>query len=299
MKELQPPFINEELIKDEAFIAQELSEQSLTILKSPFLSDQRIHLSNLLFNYSQSLRPLRQSSSIEESRAVRQRKANAITYIAHRYGLLTHGESHDFGLYSKEPLLQNQPSKYATYEELIQLTPQWKKPILISVTGDPPHRDHAALFHELREHSDALLVGVDKNSLVARRKGTPNDPRPRFPQLAWRLWEIASLPSVTKVFIMPTLTNSQEEHITIFQQLGITLIGMGVQNTVKEIFIERIKAAGRRDVQENFNNSYSSTLLVEYAKSIPGLWDEWHAEANKRDAIAREAGYLHDYPDGT
>ena len=64
-----------------------------------------------------------------------------------------------------------------------------------------------------------LLVGFDKNSILRARKGSD---RPRFPQLAWRMWETGSLPTVDYVFVLPVDTPNFEDYFRIYKELGMT-----------------------------------------------------------------------------
>lgn len=166
---------------------------------------------------------------------------------------------------------------------------------------DPPHLGHARMLTQVWPHCHNLFVGFDRNSVISTRKGTPEDPRPRFPQLAWRMWEVASLPTVDKVFVLPVTEQTEEAYLQMCADLRITVMGTSEDNVYLDKYQRMMKKLGGTVVVKD--REWSSTdLVAELAK--PSIYPFDRSEslqqwATEQEAQARSFGFLRDYPEGT
>jgi hypothetical protein len=207
-----------------------------------------------------------------------------------------------------EILLPVDPSqKYKTYDELKritqELTTHGKVVGIVHGCFDPGQVGHLHLASEIFPYCDIVLCGFQKNSQISEAKGAD---RPRFPQLAWRMWEMASSPAINYVFVLPTTSYYAGEEITeIYRDLGVTVLGAGYDNPLLPVYEERMQKLGGKVIANKYRWSrHSSTLVMKYVEDptatvgiLPRMILE--AQVTGLDKRAKRAGYLRDYPDGT
>ena len=208
--------------------------------------------------------------------------------------------------------LDNRAPKYKTYDELLALSDQWKSEGklvgLVHGAFDPPHIAHSTTFYYVWPYCDILLGGFDSNSLVKARKGPD---RPRFPQLAWRMWEIASLPTIDYVFVSPIQPGKEDKQWPeLYERLNIKAIGTEQHNPLLPKFLRSMyKLDGKVITDEE--NWWSSTAMmrdreIHAEKNLDNVLisdtlskDHFIEEVNRIEQQALAAGYLRDYPHGT
>jgi hypothetical protein len=200
----------------------------------------------------------------------------------------------------------NPAPKYKTYPELLELAQIWKQEGkvvgLVHGAFDPPHNGHSSLFYKIWPYCDVLLIGFDSNSTIRHRKG---EDRPRFPQLAWRMWEVASLPTVDNVFVLPVSPPVEgEKYSRIYEELGISILGTRVDNPFLGEYRRRMNKLGGHVLSYVIHN-WSSTRQMNAIKSHRTQdWLLLSPEYLKPtiDNLEKKAlsfGYLGDYPNGT
>lgn len=154
--------------------------------------------------------------------------------------------------------------KYKEWEDLVDLAEKWESEDkivgLVHGAFDPPHIGHSHLFATVRPCCHHLLVGFDSNQLLRSRKGGD---RPRFPQLAWRMAEVASLPTVDYVFKMPVEKVERERYIQTYKQLRIDILGIGSDNPLVDEFQYRMLGLGGLLVKAPREGHFSSTIMLE------------------------------------
>jgi nicotinic acid mononucleotide adenylyltransferase len=197
--------------------------------------------------------------------------------------------------------------KYKPYDELKVITQaavaEGKAVGIVQGCFDPPQVGHVHNAAELYPYCDIVLFGFNKNSQLQEAKGAD---RPRFPQLAWRMWEVASLPSVDYVFVLPTTSyHAGEEYTLICKDLGVTVMGAGHDNPLLPIYQERMQRLGGKVIAHEYPwSGHSSTFVMKHITNpnsveatIPRMILD--AQVEGLDAYARNVGYLRDYPNGT
>jgi hypothetical protein len=189
--------------------------------------------------------------------------------------------------------------KYVPQNELGELGDRWrdehKLAGMFHGALDPTHVGHSRLAMITYEYCDVLIVGFDSNEWLRHRKGLD---RPRFPQLAWRMWELASMPTVDHVFVLPREVDNDEAFGKLYEKLGVRVLGCGGNNPLLPEFRRRMDRLGGVVIAEDANLTYSSTEMLGQimqpgeatSLSLQGL----QAMADKIDAKARAAGYLRD-----
>src|SRR3990167_8818669 len=164
---------------------------------------------------------------------------------------------------------------------------------------DPPHVGHGRLAARIWPYCDHLVIGFDPNWYVKERKG---EDRPRFPQLAWRMWEMASLPTVDKVVVLPLRRgqDEEEEFAEIYGDLGVKVLGTSKDNKYYPKYVERMKQMGGLVVTEGPLRWSSSKLVGDLSDeeiASRALLDadsiRKHAESVHQKAVS--LGYLKDY----
>lgn len=196
-------------------------------------------------------------------------------------------------------------AKYLSYEELRELAKVWRdqgKMIgIIQGCFDPQHIGHSQLAAETYPYCDVLVCGFNKNSQIRLAKG---EDRPRYPQLAWRMWEMASTPVIDFVFVMPTKEYDSDEYTDMYRELGIKLMGAGHDNLFLPVYEERMRRLGGKVMVSGRPNHPSSTEIVQTlvdkaiaSAHLPRVILQGQIEMV--DRMAKRAGYLRDYPQGT
>ena len=194
-------------------------------------------------------------------------------------------------------------SKYSTWHGLILQAKEWSAKGEVAGLGhgamDPPHVGHGRLAARIWPYCDHLVIGFDPNWYVKERKG---EDRPRFPQLAWRMWEMASLPTVDKVVVLPLRRgqDEEEEFAEIYGGLGVKVLGTSKDNKYYPKYVERMKQMGGLVVTEGPLRWSSSKLVGDLSDeeiASRALLDadsiRKHAESVHQKAVS--LGYLKDY----
>lgn len=295
------------------------------LLRNPKYSDIRDAMPMLLYNPSLSITRQYFASSLwymynrneEIKRLAGYDDDDIYTHITYLesvltvFGLATRLELEQMkpagGKYGEALIPINQSGKYKTYAELKLLTQalrmQGKVVGLYQGCFDPTHIGHVNKAAEMYPYCDIVLCGFNKNSQVRDAKGPD---RPRYSQLAWRMWEMASVPVVDYVFVLPiSHYHAGEELTNMCKELGVTVMATGHDNPLLPVYEERMQQVGGFVVANNYRSgSHSSTLvaghLADHAfvtADVPRMILGTQLEL--LDAHARKCGYLHDYPDGT
>lgn len=201
-------------------------------------------------------------------------------------------------------MIDPQP-KYKTYSELEALSKIWEqeKKIVGMVHGafDPPHGGHGRTFAMTYPYCDVLLVPFDSNTLLRHRKSREGDIRPRYPQLAWRMWEVASLPVVDYVFVSPVLPGSEDKQwAKLYKGLNIRILGAASDNTLLPTFTEEMSELGGHVIYESPINISSTKLMNEITDGkTPGYKTSIDRLVEIVEERALRSGFLRDYPNGT
>lgn len=151
------------------------------------------------------------------------------------FGLLLHTEIE--AIKAGEPIQQIEPArKFVSYDELVELSNTWRADgLIVSLAHgslDPPHFGHSRMALQAYKYSNVVVGGFDPNGLIKHLKGTD---RPRFPQLYWRMWEVAGgMPTVDYVVALPigpqdwqTPEKLDARFDEIYQELGIRMLLAG------------------------------------------------------------------------
>lgn len=194
-------------------------------------------------------------------------------------------------------------SKYRAYEGMVRQTGDWKSKgeIIAFMHGafDPTTIYHSALAASLWPYCDHLLIGFDSNTYLRNRKGMD---RPRFPELGWRMLQMASLFSVDAVFVNP-YPEVHDPFLRIYDELGVDVLGSDVNSIYYGQYLERMLSRGY--VLGFKRGEYHSTDLMQHindprVQQRAGIsLEDVHQHARDIEALAREAGFLHDFPNGT
>lgn len=226
--------------------------------------------------------------------------------ITTRYGLILGSEVDRMHTDSSEFKLIDPVSKYATWDDIVKYSEQSKRQGKIHgiVHGafDPPHIGHGETTASVWPHCDQIFVGFDKNTLLRKRKG---DNRPRFPQLGWRMWEIASLPTVDKVFVIPFDEVDPQSYLDLYKELRIQVIGTSEENPHLAEYQAAMNHLGGKVITRS--RSRSSTELIDRVVDDRAkkhyTWDitlpHLRSQATNIEQKAIRSGYLRDYPNGT
>lgn len=201
-------------------------------------------------------------------------------------------------LHNGRPIEQRKPeNKYMTWGEVLDFANQDGVTGLIHGAFNPPHAGHSHLARTVYPYCNRLLVGFDSNEAIRVRKGAG---RPRFPQLAWRMWEMASLPTVDGVFLIPLAgKNSPEDYAEIYNDLRIRALGCDYDNPFRHQYEMRMAKVGGIVIAKNREPGLSSTTLMKYVNesiSIQLLNISLTSLAEYLDKVASSLGYLRDYP---
>lgn len=194
--------------------------------------------------------------------------------------------------------------KYLSWEQLIEYSDLWRKEGktlgLAHGSFDPLHVGHSRLMMTIWPYADIVLAGFDSDTLLRLRKGGD---RPRLP-LGSRMWEMASLPTVDYVFVLPIKHPDEKEFVGIYRDLGISALGVGHDNPLASKYRRRMEEIGGFLVEDVYQ-PFSSTRMVEdlsdeeisrqVLMSLPSLQEQ----ALRIDGEAKKAGFLRDYPNGT
>lgn len=222
-----------------------------------------------------------------------------------QFGLLLGSEVETIRDMHERPKVVNPAPKYATWAELEEQAEKWKnegKTVgLVHGSFDPPHIGHGRLIACVWPYCDVLLAGFDPNWLLRERKGPD---RPRFPQLAWRMWEVASLPTVDNVFVLPVSSRDDRKYFEIYRRLGVRVMGTSADNIYLPQYRERMaQLDGHVIVEDPFR--WSSTRLIgdlsnqKIQERVLLSKTSVKSEARRIQKEALAAGYLRDYPNGT
>lgn len=191
--------------------------------------------------------------------------------------------------------------KYLTWDEAVTLSGESGPIALVTGSIDPPHIGHSHLIKIAFVNVNKVFVGFSGDSLLHSLKGSVEDVRPRFP-LAARMADVASLPTVTGVFVLPIGVDFSQEHfIEIYKSLNVGVLVSGEDNQYLDQYEERMRLIGGRVVTQK-PTIYSSTLLMENLKAINADYNLLEEAKRRADALAEKAiraGYLRDYPLGT
>lgn len=199
--------------------------------------------------------------------------------------------------------------KYKTYDELLELANDWKYHEMVVGEShgafDPPHIGHARMFYHIWPYCDVVIVGFDKNSLLKKRKDKiKEEDRPRFPQLAWRMWEIASLPTVDYVYVHPASGTIHDDYSKVYRDLGVKVVGTSDDNPYLEVNRKNMNELGGHVIADDRHVWSSTRMFIDLTekdivkRSLLSVKD-LHKDADRIEKIALAAGYLWDYPDGT
>ncbi len=272
----------------------------LTFTNTPFFS--RIFLKRVLWEFHNNPELPRTYHYTEED------ILNSIVYLqtlATTFGVLL-GEEIESIQSGKEPETVNPAPKYLTWQELSDLSTQWaeeKKVVgLCHGAFDPPHVGHSRLFISVWPYCDVLLVGFDKNTMIRKRKG---ENRPRFPQLAWRMWELALLPTVDYVFVLPPDEPENEKYEEIYKHLGIKVMGTDESNPLLPEYERRLKKLGGKVITTSSGRERvltSTKMFTDLSNSELSQYQSMKSllsRAKQMEEVALVAGYLRDYPQGT
>lgn len=186
----------------------------------------------------------------------------------------------------------NWQGKYISYSDLVTYCRQ-----LISLNEsfglthgsfDPPHQDHASNFTDIYSIAGKAFVGFDPNWLLRNRKG---DKRPRMP-LAGRLMQVASLPTVDKVFILPVKQGDKSEFLEMYQTLkpNCMCVASDNQDISQDALRHRIPLFTASRLY-----GVSSTKIMEQMVNSAAITERYKL----LEKIALEAGFLRDFPDQT
>jgi hypothetical protein len=283
---------------------EDVQAEELTLLiMNPLLSFLREGYSQMLGDYYQK--------DIEDPR-----NAARIAYLQQAlslYGLAIGSELESIAAGASLTLVDPAP-KYLTYPELLNLARDWRKEHkrigLVHGTFDPPHIGHSRTFYMTYPYCDILLIGFDPNTVTKNRKGdiSAGDIRPRFPQLAWRMWEVASLPTVDYVFVGPVEPGKEEEQWSeICRDLNIKILGTNLEHTYLAAYQKRMENLGGYVITEP-GLGWTSTRLMRDLECFPSPTHRNFFQvfetivrdiAEKGDKQALATGYLRDYPNGT
>lgn len=229
-----------------------------------------------------------------------------IQEIATHYGLILGSEIQQMH-HSEKPFNDIDAStKYASWDEIVGYAQNCSdKGEIIALTHgafDPAHVGHGAALASVWAYADHVIVGFDTNTLLRQRKGHD---RPRFPQLAWRMWEIANLPTVDKVFVIPINNTNDEEYFELYKKLNIKVLGTSQDNPYLERYQERMQQLGGIVVAKERRVTISSTQTIQDLTEISkegffaGRLTQLHNWVSERENFVRSLGFLHDYPNGT
>lgn len=198
--------------------------------------------------------------------------------------------------------------KYVTWSGLGELADKWKKEGLLlgGAHGayDPPHVGHSRNVSKVWPYSDVLIVGFDSNAYLNKRKSKMGEERPRYPQLAWRMWEIASLPTVDYVFVIPINESDDDAFFEMYRRLNIKVLGTTDDHPLLPKYSASIAELGGLVVTDS-EHPWSSTKTMrqlsdeDFQKRVVMSPESIHSVANRIEKEALKAGYLRDYPDGT
>jgi hypothetical protein len=221
------------------------------------------------------------------------------------YGLITGEEIASIKDKGQKVDLLDPKNKYLTQSKLYSKAEEWKrldKTVgLVHGAFDPQHMGHAQLFGVTWQYCDVLLVGFDPNWLLKERKGAD---RPRFPQLAWRMWEVASLPQVEGVFVLPIKEAKGDEFSELYDRLGVKVLGTTEDNPYKDQYVKHMDRVDGY-VAVVSPPKWSSTKLMESLSNMELKRrmlmnvDNYQSYANRIEQKALKSGFLQDYTDRT
>lgn len=189
--------------------------------------------------------------------------------------------------------------KYSTYEEICN-TPKSGRRALVTGAFDPLHTGHMQSFKYYAEHCEELVVGLDSNEFLSERKGGPEDPRPRYPQLGWRMLEASISPYVKSVFMVPKHIRTAADFDKMTYELRADALGSGRNNTLLENYKRRMQKLGGI-VLENPEVPLTSSLVYKLHShpylQYSQLVQEFPLHIQAMESIARKMGYLADQAD--
>lgn len=192
--------------------------------------------------------------------------------------------------------------KYSSWDSLVEQAREWREQRgtigIAHGAFDPPHVSHSRLYSKIWPYCDHLIVGFDSNRHLRSRKG---EDRPRFPQLAWRMWEVTSLPTVDKVFVLPIdpVEDVEKQFVEIYKTLGVTVMGTSDDNVLLPQYKERMDKLGGMLISGD-PERWSSTKMManlsdkEIARNALIDLEEIQKYAQDREKLALAAGFLKD-----
>jgi hypothetical protein len=273
------------------------------LIQNPSLSGLRGYyldlLQNLFFNPTVIAKDISELGDFDDKELEMISKFifSEASYIATVGGLVLRSEINSITS-QIEPQYDALPLKYLTWQQAKDFTRDFKEVGLIHGSFDPTHIGHAGLAQIVYAHSEILLVGFDSDESLNQRKGARNDSRPRFP-LAWRMFEMASLPTVAGVFVLPTDENTgSDTYAQIYKELGISVLGCGVNNVYLKEYENRMAGLGGRVVTQDLEMLSSTRLMQLIALKEPGALPEQREImriAKFYEIVALEMGFLHDF----
>lgn len=198
--------------------------------------------------------------------------------------------------------IESPQEKYLSYKELMKLGKRWRsrgiEVGLFQMAGDPTHLGHLEAISYLKKYFDIVLVGFEHPLLTYKRKSRGNNIQPRLPYQAWKMFEVASLPHVDYVFLLPFTEIDRQSFIKLYHDLNVKGIGCEKYDPIKPKYERDIAAVDGKVYDHYLPRVQSSTALWEYIEGRYGgfllsTYIKWIEDADK---YARSVGYLSDYP---
>jgi hypothetical protein len=275
----------------------------------PAVGELRVILATYLSNLMQKISFQRIYGTLEINPAEIGTFTAELVTALHESGFVTSGELG--GILLGKDLPDTLPlTKYRTYEELVKM--RYDEDIseegpwgLVHGGLRPAHWGHARLIKKTKEYCRTLLVGFDPSWDLKRRKRRLIG---QDIQLAAAMHQVACLPFVDYVFVLPYTEIAEkkkdEEMLAIYRRLGIGALGAGPDNYYLKKYHARMEVLNGIVVEDEMDRVTSSTSIMNmqsfYAVGIgKPIVDHYQLFMAHIDIIARQHGFLRDYPDLT
>jgi len=193
------------------------------------------------------------------------------------------------------------------FEDLVAKTKEWSELDPISRNGttlgayDPPHLGHTLDISRIYPYTSRIMVGVEPNWSIKKRKSKPDDERPRFPYIMWRMWQFAILPMVDAVYEIPIEPNDDPDvfYPDLYRRLNIKIHGTEGNHELIKTYQRNIGMVGgqviatkdRMSFLHNFIN-FRSTENMRRLANLYGSTDVamniWKEKLSKREQEVQE-----------
>lgn len=161
---------------------------------------------------------------------------------------------------------------------------------------DPPHIGHTLDITKIYPFTSRIMVGVEPDWSVSKRKGKPGDERPRFPYKMWKMWQFAMLPVVDAVFEIPIEPKDDPRtfYPDLYHKLNVKVQGTEHNHELIKIYKRNMQQVGGQVITTNkkvsflhrFVNFRSTENMRRLARLYGGMdvaMDVWREKIAKRE----------------